>query len=336
MPKLTNAELINVQASEYLSFRSFYTEFGPDAARLPQIRTFDELRAVIQREIAKAERPALMLSGGMDSAIMVPFMPKKSVAYTFTHPQITKDEVSIARDYTEQFGLVHKVIQLDVDQYFDVMPLLMKNKRMPLSPAEPIFHILSLEAAADGHSHIVTGAGSDLKQGGFPSLRKRRTRWSFERKLNRAYLCPQAILKKGTGIQHVLKEYSKPSFAKVMIDAQRFLTEVGTEAHAFDNAISSAGIGHIAPLTTVLCPFDAQRNAQMPKAYIQEFFKDIYGTLPPKKLGLQKPSFALEGYRPERDEFRQDFNYEGLDYNRRYLVYSLERFMNEIGFAHQS
>ena len=264
---------------------------------------------------------------------MVPFMPKGSTAYTFTHPKIKKDEVAIARRYTDKFGLEHKIVELDVDQYFEVMGKLMQNKGMPLSPAEPTIHILAMAAAADGHSDIVTGSGGDLKQGGYTKFRKIRRAKSFEKKLHKVYLNPQKILVNGTGVQHVLEKYSRLKFFTQLIDAESFLNEVGLEGFAHDNAIRSAGIGKISPLATVVCPYDPKKNNRLPKAFIQEFYRNIYGTLPPKKLGLQKPNFALQSYRPTRPEFRQDFDYEALDFNRKFLVFSLERFMTEVGLT---
>ena len=330
-PNLSRASIR--QASEFLSFRSFFTGFEPSPVQLPKVNTFSQLADVIGHEIAQAERPAIFLSGGMDSAVLAPYMPKGSTAYTVYQPNIERTEIAIARHYADKFGLVHKVIEMDVDQYFEVMTGLMVAKKMPLSPAEPVVHILALQAANDGHSHIVTGGGADTKQGGFPHLRKRRWQGGYQKRLQRAYLNPSEILKESSDISHVLSNYMKPSVLGNIVDSKRFLREIGVERFAFDNAASLAGTTLIAPFASCDCPFDPRKNAKLPKYYIQEFYRHLYGELPPKKFGLQKPSFALKNYRPERDEFRQDFDYDGLDYNRKFLVYGLERFMNEVGFS---
>lgn len=321
------------QASEYLSFRSFFTGFKPTPTQLTKVATFSELANFIEHEISLADSPALLLSGGMDSAVLAPYMPRGSTAYTVYHPKIERTEVAIARSYAEKFELVHKVIEMDLDQYFEVMNGLMVAKKMPLSPAEPVLHILALHASKDGHSHVVTGGGADTKQGGFPRLRKHRWQNSYQKKLQKLYLDSSKVLQQFSDISHVLSNYVLCSPIGKIVDTKTFLREIGTERFAFENAVTQAGVSHIAPFDSCDSLLDMRMNRALPKYFIQKFYRQIYGRMPPQKFGLQKPSFALKDYHPERDEFNKEFDYEGLDYNRKFLIYSLERFMNEVGFS---
>jgi len=316
------------QYSEYLSFRSFYTGFPVDKAALKTLKSAFEINEFVKDRISNLDKPALLLSGGMDSAIMVPHLPKGAVAYTTYHEGDERFEVDLAKNYCDRFQIEHRVIEIQAKDYLNTIDKLMTNKKMPLSPAEPIFYLAAKKASEDGYYDVITGGAADARLGGFRNLRKNRSLNSFEQKLNKNYLNPRKILKQGLSIKYLLDEYrldKKNFFGNYTVDTDKFLREVGLERFAYDNAISSGGCRHIAPLADFIFNFDKAKNHKKPKYVIEEIFQSIYGQRPPKKLGIHKPISLLSDYKPESYIFRK-LNWTKLKYPQKFLVYSLDRF----------
>ena len=332
--------------SEYLSFRSFYTGHPVQSTKLKEISSVAEAKTFLTERLGKLKNSAILLSGGMDSAILLPFMPKDTVAYTIYHEQLGDDnEIAIARKYCEKFDIKHKVIKINPKDYFDCMDTLMVNKKMPLSPAEPIFYIASKVAVNDGFEQVVTGAGADARLGGFNKDRLKYTIKSYQKRLAKTYVQPSLALKHPENIDSALTDYVKPNNSKPnkirsfltnltlssnkskVVDTKRFLSDISYERFAYDNAIGLAGTKHISPLKEIYYELDEDRNKKQPKYFIQDIYKDIYGYLPPKKKGLQKPSFLLKDYSPENfDLFKKGLDTSKLTYDKKFLIYCLERF----------
>jgi len=314
--------------SEYLSFRSFFSGFPVESPVLPVCRTVDEIREAIATQVAGLDRPAILLSGGMDSAVIAPFLPRGTLAYTLYHPALKVNELDLARSYCERFGLVHVPVAVDGDDYLSVVDRLMISKRMPLSPAEPLFHIAARRAVADGHATILTAGGVDGRHGGFQRLRQFIAPADFASLWQKYYLPPSRVLRVFTDIGHVLRDYVVTHDGERVIDANRFMVEVGTERFAYDNAISAAGGTHLSPFSKFATEFDLQRNAVEPKYLIQDLYRQIYGVNPPKKLGMQKPTYLLSDFRLDnRDVFFETANLAEMKYQRRVLIYFLDRFI---------
>jgi predicted subunit of tRNA(5-methylaminomethyl-2-thiouridylate) methyltransferase len=343
---MTHSEKLIKNYSEYLSFRSFFTGEPIDKTDPLEVHTSEEATDYLKNRLGGLKDAAILLSGGMDSAILMPFMPKNTVAYTIYHEQLDEDnEVEIARKYCEKFGITHKVIAIKPQEYLDSMDALMINKKMPLSPAEPIFYIATKAAIRDGFKQIVTGGGADTCYGGASKLRKNYTPKSFQKRLERSYISPKKTLNNYADLNNILLDYLTPPqetkpktgnfFAKFapkalnkeLIDSKRFLREIGIERFAFDNAINLAGATHVAPLKEMSYDFNEEKNRKIPKYFIQEIYESIYGYTPPKKLGLLKPTFLLKDYSPSNfDLFRKDLRVDNLRFPKKFIIYCLERF----------
>ena len=315
---------------EYFTFRSFYTGQEPTAT-IPVLENIEDFISVIKQQIASAKNPAIMLSGGMDSAVLVPFMPKGATAYTIYHEQLSKNEIELAASYAAKFGLKHVIIPINEQNYFKHIDSLIINKRMPLSPAEPIFHIAAKKAYEDGYGSIVTGAGADAKWGGFPRLRKNVNCISYKKLLQKAYLNPDDILKKAIDVSPVFSNFLFINKRGVeVVSSRAFLRDVSVERFAYNNAIESAGCWHIAPFTSAVIRFNHKKNRVDPKYLIKDLYHQIYGKLPQKKFVLQKPTYLLKDYRPIHKFFNPSYAYESLHYNKKVLVYFAERYLNLI------
>lgn len=331
---------------EYLTFRSFYTGFPVDGSALPYVRDEDEAIERIKQIVANADNPALLLSSGMDSAVLLPFMPKNSSAYTVYYEGIDDSEVNLAKQYCDKFSIKHVPIAINPQAYLSAIDPLMLSKKMPLSPAEPLFYLATKRACQDGFNTVLTGGVADTRFGGFTRFRKPLKSADYQRKLHKKYHDPALVLKKTHNLNHVfdqyllpmpkgkeraLKYYSQQLFSRKRdrstIDSRKFLQDVSIERFAFDNAITQAGCQHIAPFSTFLFDFDEHWNKQCPKYFIQRIYECIYGHKPPKKLALQKPTFLLNDYCPSNmDLFRNDLDMQAMKYSKKFLIFCLERF----------
>lgn len=314
--------------SEYLTFRSFYSGFPVVPQTLPVCRTVTEVADAIAERVSNLDRPALLLSGGADSAVVAPFLPRGTPAYTLYHPALKLNELDIARSYCERFGLVHVPVAVEGDDYLSVVEPLIVCKKMPLSPAEPLFHLAARRAVADGCATVVTGGGADGLHGGFGKLRKFVSPGRFEAAWQKKYLRPADVLQCHSDIRHVIDRYVARIDGKMVVDANRFLVEVGTERFAYDNAVAVAGAAHVSPYFGFASELDPQRNLVEPKYPIRDLYRHIYGFDPPAKLGMQKPSYLLRDVRIDNgDMFVEHLNLQGMAYHRRALIHFLDLFI---------
>lgn len=329
---------------EYLTFRSFYTGLPKPEVDLPFVKNIEDAKQKLSDVLGRTEKPALLLSGGMDSAVFVPYVPKDTTAYTIYHENLDYSEVDIAKKYCDKYSIKHVAISIDPEESMSVVDELMINKKMPLSPAEPMFYLAAKRAAKDGCKDIITGGTADTRFGGFCRFRQELPSSKYQKKLFKRYHNPQKILKNHTQLDYLFDEYLIPMRQKktltdfmrsisprkkdrCIIDSRRFLQEVSIERFAFNNAISMAGCKHIAPFSSFLFDFDESQNMKRPKYFIQDLYESIYGCEPPKKLGLQKPTFLLKDYSPTNLElFKENINTAKMSYPKKFLLFCLERF----------
>ena len=102
--------------------RCFSKKYPPFYALLPKkeysVHNGKELYEALQTQILnllKDRKPALALSGGMDSAILAKFLPAGTMTYTFrcvSENSCLIDETKSAARYAEICGLNNKVIDI--------------------------------------------------------------------------------------------------------------------------------------------------------------------------------------------------------------------------------
>lgn len=320
------------QYSEYLLFRSFYTGFEPtpqERSTLINIDSVDGIVSYLKERLRDLSSPGILLSSGMDSASLLPYMPKGTRAYTIVHKGDDRSEVNVAAEYCARYGVDHKVVVIDPEEYMGVMEDLVISKRMPLSPAEPIFYIAALAAAKDGCEDLVTGGGADTKLGGFPRFREDCPPHRYVDLLAKKYHKPNAVLREYSDCSHVFDNYlvkkGPVGFKRLVVDSRAFLREIGIERFAFNNAIGQAGCRHVAPFSEFIYDFDEKKNKQFPKYVIASLYKMSYGRQPPKKMGMHKPPALLEWFVPKSDIFRS-LNLSKMSYPQRFLIYSLDMY----------
>lgn len=333
--------------SAYLALRYVpYPGVGWDSVTVPELPGADVEPLIPVRDaagiitalrevtspLATAGSVGILLSSGLDSAILAGMMPPRTRAYTVRFlAESAVDEVEGARAAAARFGLEHVTVPVTWGDYDRVMDSLMRRKRGALHPAEPGIYLAAAAAAADGIRTLVVGNGADSTFGGLDLLLGRD--WSFDEFVSRyTFLEPGRALRRPVSVRDVFAPYRRGDG----IDVSSFLKEVhGTGIiQMFENAVHAAGCRIVAPFER-LCldaPLDLERIRRGESKYLlREVFHTVCAGLPlPPKIAFARPMAAwLHSWSgPRRAELRDDLDLGSLTGEQRWLVYCLERFLH--------
>jgi asparagine synthetase B (glutamine-hydrolysing) len=280
------------------------------------------------------DHAAVLLSGGMDSAILASYMPKGTKAYTTRCiGNGAVDETEMAAKYCELYGLEHVIVDVTWDDYKDLMDELMLHDGSPIIPNEPQAYKSAKLAKQNGATCIVYGDCADLEFGGMDKLLS--VDWDYDGFVERfTFADPKKILKTPVDVSSV---YDKYRIGENGIDYIKFLAEpyAVSAAGALTNAFKCAGLSYVDPYekSKMAEPLDLQRvrNGE-PKYLIRELFKLRYPTLDiPWKLPMSRPAtdWMKDWEGPKRPEFIPGC-VDGMTGEQKLLTYSLERFLNLI------
>lgn len=335
--------------SSYLMFRYVYDEevcfkegvihhdhqLIPDSEKTP-CKTAKDIDTHIRKVLSEIdlENAAVLLSGGMDSAILASYMPKGTKAYTARCiGDGAVDETQMAQKYCELYNLEHVIVDVTWDDYVNTMDELMLHDGAPIIPNEPQAYKLAKLAKQNGVKCIVYGDCADTEFGGMDKMLSKD--WTFGDWIERYnFVDPKKVLKNPVDLQYV---YEKYRLGHNGIDFVKFIGEpyAASAAGALTNAFRCAGIDFVDPYERAKMaePLDLQRvrNGE-PKYLIRELFKMRYPSLNiPEKLPMSRPAtyWMKEWTGPSRDEFLPGC-VEQLTGEQKLLLYSLERFLNLI------
>lgn len=290
------------------------------------------LRNVFRRVVN--EKLGLLLSGGMDSSILASYMPEGADAYSFRFlgGQFQSDELERAEYYAKYYHLNLHYVEIDwntVDQNVDKV---MAHKGAPVHSIEPQLYAVAMQAKEDGITMLVIGDAADYVFGGMDGLLSKN--WSYDQYVKRSiYVDPAEVLKEPFDMNYLFERYR---LGKSSIDYLRFYDEVVTdESYAsYENAFRTAEIDFIDPyeLIKMAKPLDLGRIRNGDTKYlIRDLFRMKYPeTAVPLKQPMPRPVDAYfanwEG--PKRPEFRDDIEITKYSGNQKWLLYCLERFLN--------
>jgi asparagine synthetase B (glutamine-hydrolysing) len=303
------------------------------------ISSSEELASFLKREVqeqTKDGKAALMLSGGIDSAILAKYMPRGSVAYTLkcVVPGVkTIDETEIAANYAKKCGLVHKVIEVYWEDYLKLMPSLFKRKGAPFHSIEPQICKAAIIAKNDGFEKLIFGKGADSTYGGLDGLLSKD--WETEDFIKRlSFVMPNKVLKDSIIIKEPFLKHENNNH----IDPHEFIKDIlSLEATgSYTNACKVGGVSYLAPYekTYLAKKIDYKRiRSGESKYFIREVFAKEYKDFNiPRKIPMPRPVnewFAnWEG--PKRAEFLPNC-VEGLSGDQKWLVYILEKYLDSLG-----
>lgn len=282
----------------------------------------------------KDKKKGVMLSGGMDSAIVASYLPG-SEAYTFRFlgGEYQKEELNRAEYYSRYYGLNLHYVDISwstVERYLEPV---MQGKHAPVHSIEPQILQAALQAKNDGVEMMFVGESSDLIFGGMDGLLAKD--WTFDEFVDRyIFTKPEEVLVESESMLYLFEGYRKGE----MIDFLSFMDDVFSieSSSSYLNAFNVAGMPYYDPYAKLKMaePLDLSRVRNgAPKYLIRELMAKKYPEIPvPNKVPMPRPvdSYFKEWQGPKRPEFRKDIDMNKYTGNQKWQMYCLEAFLNMI------
>ena len=337
----------NFCMSSYMAFRyieaedkEFYEGFKhenikplPDEARI-LVKTSDDIDREIQKQMDqfKDKKKGILLSGGMDSAIVASYL-RGSDAYTFRFlgGEFQKEELERAEYYAKYYGLNLHYVDISWDTVEAHLDAVIKAKNAPVHSIEPQILQAALQAKEDGIEMMFVGESSDLIFGGMDGLLAKD--WTFDEFVERyTFTKPEDVLIEPVSMNYLYERYRQGD----KIDFLTFMDDVFSieSSSSYLNAFAVAGMPYYDPYAKLKMADELDlnkvRNGQ-PKYLIRELMAKKYPEIPvPNKVPMPRPvdSYFANWEGPKRPEFRKDIDMSKFTGNQKWQMYCLERFLN--------
>jgi hypothetical protein len=291
-----------------------------------------------QTKALEAATTGILLSGGIDSAILAALVPAGTLAYTirFDAPGAI-DESPQAAIYAARAGLRHEIVTVCWRDYERFAPTLMLRKRAPLHAVEVALYKAGSRALADGCRALVVGNGADSTFGGLDRLLSRD--WRFAEFVARyTFVGPATVLADAGPVTPIFERYRHGDG----IDVQGFLKVVHGQGvtQAFENAVHAAGCSMVAPYESLSLAggLDLERVRRGESKYVlRDVFARLYPTLPPPpKIAFARPmDHWMAGWNgPRHPIFRSSIDVASLSGEQRWLVHTLDTFLHLVEGLH--
>lgn len=333
--------------SHYLAFRFIkdeninffdglsHTVFKPrDEKEIALVSTIDEMDSIIRAKINEFYVPnktAILLSGGIDSAILASYLPEGTKAYTFKCiANGAIDETAQARKYCDAYKLDHEIIEMNWSDFEELTPEILKADGVPFHSIEVQLLKAAKYAKSQGIERFIIGESADLIFGGMDKLIGKD--WNFEEFYNRYnFVEPSKALKNPISVKDVYEKYRLPNDK---IDFLTFMDEIFSieSSTSYMHAFKIAGIEYLDPYTFMKMAFPLDlsriRNGE-PKYMVRELFAKRYPNIEiPTKIPMPRATNQwLENYKPTRPEFVENCA-ENMTGDQKWLCWCLEQFLN--------
>ena len=335
--------------SSYLTYRYIVdSEFSFDKKIVPKVfseyprisvynteDTLHLLKKTIDKLFINEQQVALMLSGGIDSAILAALVPKGTKAFTFKPDAPgALNEVEFAKKYADINQLDHEVIEVSWQDYDNVMDKLMLRKGAPIHSIEPQIFIAAQFAKKQGYSTLLFGEAADAVFGGLSGLlSKDMNLEEFYKRFS--FVDPREVLKDPLKIIQPIIPFVKEDGT---VDVHKFLNNIFFKESygSYENACELAEINFISPYNQMILEsnLDIERiRAGENKYILREIFSKLYPDLENRKK-IPMPRAVDQWFEnwdgPNRKEFLQQIDIGSLSGDQKWMVYCLERFLNLI------
>lgn len=305
----------------------------PDSERI-LVKTVEDIDREIgkQMEQFKDKKKGILLSGGMDSAIVASYL-RGSDAYTFRFlgGEFQKEELARAEYYAKYYGLNLHYVDITWDTVISHLDACMKAKCAPVHSIEPQILQAALQAKADGIEMMFVGESSDLIFGGMDGLLAKD--WTFDEFMNRyIFTKPEDVLVEPESMQYLFERYRQGD----MIDFLTFMDDVFSieSSSSYLNAFAVAGMHYYDPYAKLKMADELDlhrvRNGE-PKYLIRGLMAKKYPEIPvPNKVPMPRPvdEYFKTWEGPTRPEFRKDIDMSKFTGNQKWQMYSLEKFLD--------
>ena len=282
----------------------------------------------------KGKKLGILLSGGMDSAILASYMPGcDAYTFRFLNGEFQKDELERAEAFAKTYGLKLHYIDISWDMVERNVDIVMECKNAPVHSIEPQIYEGAMIAKKDGIEIMVIGDAADYVFYGMDGLLAKD--WLFEDFYKRMiYIEPKEILKNPVDMHYIFEKYRKGDQIDFL---GMYDTIVTDESYAsYDNAFLTAKLSYVDPyeLLKMAEPVDLSRIRSGESKYlIRELFKMRYPDLPvPNKNPMPRPvdMYFKDWKGPTRPEFKENIDMTRYSGNQKWLMWVLERFLNII------
>ncbi len=275
----------------------------------------------------------VLLSGGMDSAIVASYLPG-SDAYTFRFlgGEFQKEELHRAEEYACLYGLNLHYVDIEWSTVENYLKPTMVAKAAPVHSIEPQILQAALQAKSDGVDIMFIGESSDLVFGGMDGLLA--CDWKFDDFVNRyVFTMPEDVLVEPVSMDYLFERYRR---GRDDIDYMSFMEDVFSveSSGSYYNAFGVANLEYYDPYAylKMSVPLDLSkvRNGNS-KYLIRELFSMKYPTLSvPNKNPMPRPvdHYFMTWEGPRRKEFRKDICIDNFTGNQKWQLYCLEQFLN--------
>ena len=307
---------------------------GHSSNEVVNVETIQDMDRVISEKIKEFYIPnktAVLLSGGMDSAILASYMPKGTKAYTFhCVAEGAIDERAQAKKYCDIYNLDHEIIDMNWSDFEELTPEILKADGVPFHSIEVQLLKAAKHAKSQGIERFIIGESADLIFGGMDKLIGKD--WDFDEFYKRYnFIEPSEALKTSISVKYV---YEKYRLDNDKIDYLKFMDEVFSieSSTSYMHAFKIAGIEYLDPYSymKMVKPLDLNRvrNGE-PKYMVRELFAKRYPNLEiPTKIPMPRATNQwLKDFRVSRPEFIQDCT-EKMTGDQKWLCWCLEQFLN--------
>lgn len=298
------------------------------------VHTSDDIGREIGKQIEqfKDKKKGILLSGGMDSAIVASYL-SGSDAYTFRFlgGEFQKEELARAEYYAKYYGLNLHYVDITWDTVVSHLDACMKAKCAPVHSIEPQILQAALQAKADGIEMMFVGESSDLIFGGMDGLLAKD--WTFDEFMNRyIFTKPEDVLVEPESMQYLFERYRQGD----MIDFLTFMDDVFSieSSSSYLNAFAVAGMPYYDPYAKLKMADELDlhrvRNGE-PKYLIRGLMAKKYPEIPvPNKVPMPRPvdEYFKTWEGPTRPEFRKDIDMSKFTGNQKWQMYCLEKFLD--------
>ena len=321
----------NINFFEGLKHEIFKSRDEKEVIPVSTIEEMDKIYAEKIKEFYIPNKTAVLLSGGIDSAILASYLPKGTKAYTFKCiAEGAIDETAQAKKYCDAYELEQEIIEMNWSDFEELTPEILKADGVPFHSIEVQLLKAAKYAKSQGIERFIIGESADLIFGGMDKLIGKD--WNFEDFYYRYnFTEPAKALKNPISVKDVYEKYRLPNNK---IDFLTFMDEVFSieSSTSYMHAFKIAGIEYLDPytFTKMALPLDLNRvrNGE-PKYMVRELFAKRYPELEiPTKIPMPRATNQwLEDYKVSRPEFIENCTND-MTGDQKWQCWCLEQFLN--------
>lgn len=309
-----------------------------DNNKIVKVSNAEEIRSIIKKNIdnlyKKYNNIGILLSGGMDSAILSSFLKPGSHAYTFSNSKtdIYNLDIERSKKYCEKFNLIQHFVEIDIDDYKKYTPIVMERKCSPVHSIEPQIYKAAIQAKEDGVDLMIIGDAADYVFGGMNKLLS--IDWKYDDFIKRyCSLMPNDVLVNPIDITGAFEPYK----CNDEIDFVNFLSNGPTVVESYgsyENPFACANMPYYDPyeIFDVKGGLDLNRIRNGESKYlIRELYKIVFPEFEiPEKIPMPRPVDEIfkNWNGPTRKEFRNDIPMSNLTGNQKWQLWCAELFLN--------